>query len=190
MWAQPTFETIESNIKACVIKRRQWADSKGTAGAETAPKHEAADEADHKPSPFDRPASTTGPHPHHELHVLPPVAEGGDLEGADVEGAVSGLTPAQSGSVLRSRGMSARTSAAWSSSTARRFLTCCPREVGWPPLHAVPLGARSIVAHNVTPLTLKSRAAGWKPPRRVSMGQHSDNASGQLPGLARHSAAQ
>lgn len=76
MWAQPTFETIESNLKTHWIKKQHK-----KAGA--APEPLAHDDGK-KASPFDvasSAASTTRPHEHHTVQHLPPLNEAPDLEG-------------------------------------------------------------------------------------------------------------
>ncbi|KAI3430592.1 hypothetical protein D9Q98_005185 [Chlorella vulgaris] len=76
VWAQPTFETIESNLKAHWIKKEHK-----KAGA--APEPLAHDDGK-KASPFDvasSAASATRPHEHHTVQHLPPLNEAPDLEG-------------------------------------------------------------------------------------------------------------
>jgi hypothetical protein len=101
VWAQPTYETIESNIKAWQIKRQLKAanaDMPASAGGDG---QVQVNGSEHKASPFDvarSPASLTHPHHHHAAHHLPPLAESPDLEGH-----ASAIAPALSGSTLSHR---------------------------------------------------------------------------------------
>ena len=108
MWAQPVYETIESNVKAYVIKRQMR--SAGLAPAKEEAKLDAKVAEPHKPSPFDvghRPGSVTHQHQAEEVHHLPPVTETVDME--------RGLSGASSG---RSGRLSRRSTACTSGSMA------------------------------------------------------------------------
>ena len=110
MFAQPVYETIESNIKAYVIKRQQGgAGTELVEAAEAGAKGEAVKAGDvPMPSPFDmahRPGSVTHQHKAEEVHHLPPVTESADMEGGLVS---SNISLGQSNSRLRSRIMTTR----------------------------------------------------------------------------------
>ncbi|EFN51990.1 hypothetical protein CHLNCDRAFT_32765 [Chlorella variabilis] len=104
VWAQPVYETIESIVKAYMIKRQMR--SAGLAPEKEESKLDAKVAEPHKPSPFDvghRPGSVTHQHQAEEVHHLPPVTETVDME--------RGLSGASSGRSDRlSRRSTARTS--------------------------------------------------------------------------------
>ena len=141
MWAQPVYETIESNVKAYVIKRQMR--SAGLAPAKEEAKLDAKVAEPHKPSPFDvghRPGSVTHQHQAEEVHHLPPVTET-----VDMERGLSGASSGRSGRL--SRRSTARTSgsmAILNSAPIPDLLPVGGEFVVAPDLHALPLSHMAV----------------------------------------------